>query len=326
MKYNIIVGTRPNFVKLSAFMREAQNHPEHSFRIIHTGQHYDDSMSGIFFKELELPLPFVTLQGQSLEMMVHYLKTYLGDDPVIVFGDTRSALAGALACRGRNNLIHIEAGLRSFDNRMPEETNRIVIDRLSDELFTTEEAANVNLTREGLTENVHYVGNLMTETLTYFFPRISDVEKGEHIVVTIHRVENERNLQSIVNVLFRLSDRVILVLHPSTKKKIETQGIHLNGIDTREPMGYLDFMKLVYSSRGVITDSGGLQEETSFLGIPCATLRDNTERPSTLSCGNKLFSPSDPKISEILKHFEKPVAYRSDFEDNNVAKRIFEHL
>lgn len=326
MAYNIIVGTRPNFVKLSALMREAKKHRDISFRVIHTGQHYDDSMSRIFFDELELPEPDVILPNAHLGEMVANLRTHIGFEPVIVFGDTRSALAGALATG--NRLIHIEAGLRSFDSRMPEETNRIVIDRLSDQLFTSEQSANDNLLNEGFDKkDIFYVGNLMLETLEHFHPVISKEKKGGHIVATIHRFENEAHLKQILFLLAEMKD-VILVAHPGTMAKIKDSGLSLYGIGALPPMGYVDFMKLVYSSRGVITDSGGLQEECAFLGVKCATLRDNTERPSTLEFGvNRLFPLKDLDAGKIRAHLEsKGIGHKNDFPDNRVAERIFEHL
>jgi UDP-N-acetylglucosamine 2-epimerase (non-hydrolysing) len=322
MLYNIIVGARPNFVKLSSFMREAKKHPKHQVRIIHTGQHYDDAMSKVFFRELDIPEPDIILQNSTLGSMAADIKTHIGFEPVIVFGDTRSALAAAIGRNG-NHLIHIEAGLRSFDSRMPEETNRIVIDRLSDILFTTEESAEYNLKNEGFPEEkIKPVGNLMLETLEYFLPVISEA-KGNHIVATIHRFENQQYLKRILSILSKIPD-VILVIHPGTLEKINAIGLSLSGITTIPSMGYIDFMKLVYSSRGVITDSGGLQEETSYLGIPCATIRDNTERPSTLEWSNKLFPLRNLNVASIHEHLNN--TFSPQPKCGPVAQRIFEYL
>lgn len=326
MIYNIIVGTRPNFVKLSAFMREAENHKEHTFKVIHTGQHYDDLMSKIFFEDLGLSKPDVFLENGSLEKMIFKIKKVIGNYPVIVFGDTRSALAGALASLG-NKLIHIEAGLRSYDNRMPEEVNRITIDHLSHLLFTSESSANKNLLDEGFTlDRINYVGNLMIETLENFMPVISKSGKGNHIIATVHRAENEIYLKRILEVLSQIP-QLILVLHPGTLEKIKNYGINFDKISTIPSMGYIEFMKLVYSSIGVITDSGGIQEEADYLGIPCATIRDNTERPSTLLGSNKLFPINSLNSEDIISHLNKNnFNHVSDFPDNRVAKRIFKYL
>lgn len=328
MRYNIIVGARPNFIKLWAFMNEAKKHPEHDFRIIHTGQHYDYAMSEVFFEDMNIPKPDIFLRHDNLSSLVASLRPYLWSGKTIVFGDTRSGLAGALAAP-RGQVIHIEAGLRSHDDRMPEETNRIVIDKLSDLLFTTEPVANENLRREGFDADgvkYVYVGNLMIETLSNFMPKIVTAEKGTHILATIHRVENHGNLKKILE-LFRELGNVMLILHPGTRVKIEEQGLSLDGITVVSPQGYIHFMRLVWSSCGVITDSGGLQEETSALRIPCATLRDNTERPSTLEGSNKLFSVDKFHVDEIRRHLSlSGFNYETDFPDHNVAERIFKHL
>jgi UDP-N-acetylglucosamine 2-epimerase (non-hydrolysing) len=257
-------------------------------------------------------------------------------------------LAGAVAAVKTTKLIHVESGLRSHDRRMPEEINRAIVDHLSDFLFTTEPAANANLLQEGIAEEkIKYVGNIMIESIEKYFDHIqtSDIlstlglKEKSYIVSTIHRVENTDNpeiLSKLLSVLHSLSKKqtIVFPVHPGTKKKIHEFGLDhlLDSVRVVEPLGYFEFMKLILESSGIVTDSGGIQEETSHLGIPCATLRDNTERPITLVLGsNKLFpidslNPED--IAELILHLE-----RTDFKNRHiplwndkVSERIFAEL
>ena len=356
-RFAVVLGARPNFVKAAPFFKEAKLHPEYAFTLIHTGQHFDSSMSKIFFDDMEIPRPHIQLrmEGALHSEKMGKLFSNLGNifsknkfDGVIVFGDINSTLAGAIGAVKNTKLIHIESGLRSHDRRMPEETNRVIVDHLSDMLFTTEPVAKENLIREGIKKNkIKYVGNIMIESIEKYSDLIkkSDIletlglEPKKYIVATIHRVENTDNpeiLKKLLSLIQATSKKntIVFPIHPGTRNKIYEYGFNplLKGIKVVEPLGYFEFLKLVSESRGVITDSGGIQEETSHLGIPCATLRDNTERPITLTLGsNKLFPIEliDGKtVKEIETHFK-----RTDFTvrsiprwDKNVSKRIFSHL
>ncbi|MBI2454281.1 MAG: UDP-N-acetyl glucosamine 2-epimerase, partial [Parcubacteria group bacterium] len=264
----------------------------------------------------------------------------------IVFGDVNSTLAGTLAAKmNGSKIFHVESGLRSQDRRMPEETNRMIVDHLSDVLFTSEPAGIKNLMKEGIAkEKIRPVGNIMIENIEIFWPKIKNrkilenlgVKPKTYVVATIHRQENTDYSESLQKVLVILSQinrrlKIVFPIHPATAKKIKKMGFDklLRGLVVTEPLGYFDFMKLVVESRGVITDSGGIQEETSHLGIPCVTLRDNTERPITVELGsNRLFPIKKNSVQEIYSHL-----IRKDFKsrhipywDNQVSKRIFKHL
>ncbi len=348
----VIIGARPNFIKAAPLCVEAKNHPEFKITLVHTGQHFDKNMSDVFFEEMRIPRPDVTLNivadrhSEKIGKMFSSLQSTLlelSPDGVIVFGDVNSTLAGALAAsRGHIPLIHIEAGLRSHDRRMPEEINRVVVDHLSDLLFTTEPSANENLKKEGIASNkIYYVGNLMIESLEYYK---NDIESSsvlnkvgykDYFVATIHRQENiddKISLERILSLLGQISKEkpVIFPLHPGTKNKIEGHGLgkFLANLAVIEPLGYFDFIKLIKESSGVITDSGGIQEETTHLGVPCATLRDNTERPITVESGsNKLFDIRSVSLEEISSHLGKAYPEKHiPLWDNNVSRRIFEVL
>lgn len=305
MKIIIIVGTRPNFIK--AFPVYHALKPDHDLKLIHTGQHYDKNMSQIFFEELKFPEPDINLNitgspiQQTAEVMTKLETIFLQENPdlVIVFGDVTSTLAGALVASKLNiKLAHVESGLRSFDRTMPEEINRILTDKLADILFVTEPSGLLNLKKENITNNIFYVGNTMIDTLFKFKDQARKlkvcrkyglVEKN-YILVTIHRVNNvDENLEQIVKTLNKLSEKyqVIFPVHPRTQKKINQK----NKFIIIEPVGYLEFISLMIDSQLVLTDSGGIQEETTALNIPCLTARPNTERPITITHGtNQLIS------------------------------------
>ncbi|MFA5998222.1 MAG: UDP-N-acetylglucosamine 2-epimerase (non-hydrolyzing) [Candidatus Paceibacterota bacterium] len=348
----MIMGARPNFIKAASLCAEVKNHPEFKLTLIHTGQHFDKNMSDIFFEEMRIPRPQVTLNimadrhSEKIGRMFNSLQATLSElspDGVLVFGDVNSTLAGALAsAKNRIPLIHVEAGLRSHDRRMPEEINRVIVDHLSDVLFTTEPSADENLKREGIDPSrIHHVGNLMIESLERYrddidSSRVLDtVNHKDYFIATIHRQENTDDRTSLERVLFlldRISRKkpVIFPLHPGTRKKIEGYGLSelLSNLSVIEPLGYFDFIKLVQESSGVITDSGGIQEETTHLGVPCATLRDNTERPITVEAGsNRLFDIRSISPKEILLHFSRSYPARPiPLWDDKVSKRIFKSL
>lgn len=357
-RYAVVLGTRPEFIKLSAFL---QRLPEFGVDLftIHTGQHFDENMSGIFFTELGVPAPDITItiphgqQSRNVGVMIAQVEEAIrceaGNlDGVIVLGDTFSSLAGGIAAAHlRLPLIHIEAGLRSNDRRMPEELNRIIIDHLADHLFITETSAEGNLIAEGIPpERIYFVGNIGIES----FERMRNVisERNTHArfgltpkqyrIATMHRQEHTHDpeiLKRLCATLSALTKNMPLIvpLHPMTRRKLEEYGLmhHLN-VSVTEPLGYLDFMSLVMDSAGVATDSGGIQEEAAHLGIPCATLRDNTERPVTVDLGsNKLFPPTtlhEGSLGDIEVHLS-----RTDFIsgvipkwDSEVSRRIAEYL
>ncbi len=351
----VVLGARPNFIKAAPFFREAKNHPEFKLTLVHTGQHFDDNMSRVFFDEMQIPRPdvFLDIQGEfhteKIGKMFNALKHTLGNrkfDATVLFGDVRSTLAGAIAAAANNQrIIHVEAGLRSHDRRMPEEIHRVVVDHLSDLLFITEPSATENLLKEGVSNaKIRHVGNIMIESIETFWDKIqaSPVVKTlglrdkSYIVATIHRQENTDNaatLRAILMLLDKIAcdSTVVLPLHPGTRERVEEYGLTglFDNLRIIEPLGYFEFLKLVSMSGGVVTDSGGIQEETSHLGVPCATLRDNTERPITIELGsNKLFTAQIENSEEIKKHLA-----RRDFKskhipmwDNQVSKRIFAHL
>jgi len=351
----IIVGARPNFIKAVPLLREAKKHPEFHISLIHSGQHFDEKMSKIFFDEMEIPKPDISLniQGDShterLGKMINTFKLVFGKnrfDAAIVFGDVNTTLAGGVSAVAAScSLIHIEAGLRSHDRRMPEEINRTVVDHISDLLFTTEPAANENLIKENIAEaKIKYVGNLIIESIEIFWEKIKSssildelgLNKKKYAITTIHRQENTDNIHNLRQILLLLQNinkeiPLVFPLHPGTKKMISGYGLEdlLKNLYVIEPLGYLEFMKLVLESKGVVTDSGGIQEETTHLGIPCCTLRDTTERPITITLGsNKLFSLEVANAKAIGEHLN-----RGDFKarniplwDDQVSKRIFNVL
>jgi len=284
-------------------------------QIVHTGQHYDYAMSQAFFEDLELPEPHYFLGTgsgshgeQTAKVMVESEKVFLAERPdlVVVFGDVNSTLACSLTAKKLLiPVAHVEAGLRSFDETMPEEINRRVTDIVSDLLFTPSADGNENLAREGVEpKRIHRVGNIMIDSLVRILGRISpdqeaailrqwNLPQGNYVLVTLHRpsnVDERESLQGILGYLNKLSRRVPVVfpMHPRTKKNIETFGIDAplgNAFQVLEPVRYREFITLEKNARFVLTDSGGIQEETTFLGLPCLTLRPNTERPITITQG-----------------------------------------
>lgn len=354
-KLAAILGARPNFIKAAPLLHKAQStYPEFEFHLIHTGQHYDANMSQVFFDELGIPTPQTQLHigdhtlSEKMARMINGIRQALVQirpKAVLVFGDVNSSLAGAIATLQTGlTLVHIEAGLRSHDRRMPEETNRFLIDHMSALLFVTEPDGYANLVKEGVPDSkIRYVGNLMIEALETYQPKIEmspilrqlKLKPHEYVVATIHRDENIATTKSLVAIVDLLEfiakdNKVILPLHPHTRNLLRAAQMdkRLRSVKLIEPLGYFDFIKLVSESNGVITDSGGIQEETSHLGIPCATLRDNTERPITLTQGtNRLFSLSDqPDL--IFDHLQQKdlIPKTIPFWDDQVSHRILTEL
>jgi UDP-N-acetylglucosamine 2-epimerase (non-hydrolysing) len=316
-----VVGTRPNFMKMAPVVRELRRHPEEFEHVlVHTGQHYDAEMSDVFIEELSIGDPDHFLgagsgsHAQQIARVIERLEPILVEtepDIVLVPGDVNSTLAAALAAKAaRAPLGHIEAGLRSFDRTLPEETNRLIVDALSHLLFTHSPEARTNLLAEGCDEHaIYYVGNTMIDTLTALRERIQAVGAPEahglecdaYIVVTLHRhwlFEHEALLAEAMNRLAEISEDmdVVFPMHPRTQAALESNGLAADrpGLKLLPPLGYLEFLSLVESAAAVLTDSGGIQEETTFLGIPCFTLRPNTERPITVEMGTNVILGLDP--------------------------------
>lgn len=327
----VVVGTRPNLIKITKFKQCFEKYDDLELKILHAGQHYDYKMSEIFFDQLGIPKPDCifklkaeTAVGKIAEMMVKFEEyvTELKPDLVLVPGDVNSSMAcGVAASRLGYKVGHIEAGLRSFDRSMPEEINRLVIDELADLFFVTEPSGLKNLKEEQKDKgNVHYVGNTMIDSLVQFEPVFKNseilndlnIKPKEYFVFTFHRpgnVDNIEKLKELVSVIKDIAQKgkVVFPIHPRTKNNLEKNNLLADvtseNIILTEPVGYIDFMKLIGNSKGVITDSGGIQEETTFMQVPCLTIRPNTERPVTNEIGsNTLLGLDKPAI---LKHVEK---------------------
>jgi len=328
MKIVSIVGTRPNFIKLAALIPEIKKHKiEHV--VIHTGQHYDTSMSHFFFEDLKMPKADEHLViGASLsgDEQKNFLKTTIKTtlerqkpDLVIVVGDVNSTVSGAEAAHELGiKVAHIESGLRSFDNTMPEEINRIRTDQISDFLFTTEKSGNENLEKEGINKDkIFFVGNVMIDTLLKHKEKAqtSDIlsklklAKNNYAVLTLHRpsnVDKKEDFENIIEILDKIREKIKIIfpIHPRTRKNIDLFKLNekiggMKNLILIEPLGYLDFLCLMADCKFVLTDSGGVQEETTVLRVPCITLRKNTERPVTVEQGtNLLVSTDKDKIIE----------------------------
>ncbi len=316
-----VCGARPNFMKIAPLMDAYKSFPEIEPIIVHTGQHYDEKMSDLFFRQLGIPEPDINLgvgsashAQQTAKIMETFEPVVLEYKPdyVLVVGDVNSTIACALvATKLGVKVIHVEAGLRSFDRTMPEEINRILTDSISDLLFVSEESGVVNLRKEGADEKrIHFVGNVMIDTLIKHRKRAEqtnvletlNLEAKQYGLITLHRpanVDNEEKLKSILEGLGEISKDIPLIfaIHPRTKKNIEKFSLQnlldsFPNIRLTEPFGYLEFLKLMANAKVVLTDSGGMQEETTILGTACMTLRENTERPSTITDGtNRLVNP-----------------------------------
>lgn len=389
MKLLSIAGARPNFMKLAAIARAIEEHNKEGkgepieHVIVHTGQHYDDKMSNSFFVDLAIPQPDINLEVgsgthavQTAEIMRRFEPVLLADQPdvLLVVGDVNSTIACSLvaakieypanASRKRPIIVHVEAGLRSFDPDMPEEINRILTDRLSDLLFVTEESGVINLRQEGVAEEkIHFVGNVMIDTLQHHLPkaRNSQVHKQYDLpqkygVVTLHRPSNvdvPENLEPLLRSLCEISTDMPLVfpIHPRTLSRVQDFGLSSlfnwsRYPDTEKqdqeysasssqvyvipPLGYLDFLHLVEKAAIVITDSGGIQEETTYLGVSCVTLRHNTERPVTVTVGSNYLIGTEPneivKIARTIINGGAKKAAIPDLWDGRAGYRIVETI
>lgn len=321
-----VTGARPNFPKAAPVLRALSDYPVEQL-LVHTGQHYDDKMSDVFFRQLGIPKPDVNLGvgsgahgAQTAKVMeaLEELFTQRRPDLVVVYGDVNSTVAAALvASKMGITFAHVEAGLRSFDMTMPEEINRLVTDRLSDLLLTTSTDAIAHLGNEGTApERIHFVGNPMIDTLLTHRDRFdADAVRadlgieGDYLVATLHRpgnVDDPDDVRALVAAMHAVADQaqVVIPLHPRGRARLEEAGfLDHPGMRVVDPLGYLEFMGLVRGSVGVVTDSGGVQEETTILGVPCLTLRPNTERPVTITHGtNQLVTRETlpERVREIL--------------------------
>lgn len=322
-----VVGARPNFMKMAPLLRAMRDAPELRPTLIHTGQHYDPNLSDIFFEELEMPRPDISLEvgsgkhGAQTARILERMEEVLEKGPpgggrydrLVVVGDVTSTMAAALAAvKLEIPVAHVEAGLRSFDRAMPEEINRIVTDSISDMLFVSEPAGVENLKREGHPDaNVHLVGNVMIDTLLRLLPKAKDrpvldrlgLKADQYVVVTLHRpsnVDSPAQLGQLVDALIHISKSLPIAfpVHPRTTKRLDDAGLlarlaKATAIRVLPPLGYLDFMALTSQARIIVTDSGGLQEESTALGIPCLTMRTTTERPYTLTDGTSALIGED---------------------------------
>ncbi len=318
-----VVGARPNFMKAAPVIRALRSKLGITQSLVHTGQHYDANMSDVFFSQLEMPAPDENLgvgsgsHAQQTAQVISRLEPVLLDrrpDIVVVYGDVNSTMAAALVCsKLLISVAHVEAGLRSFDPEMPEEINRVVTDRLADLLFTPSEDGDKNLLNEGVPgEKIHRVGNVMIDTLTRLLPFAKALPRNgfpnHYALVTLHRPSNvdhpevlQRVLESLSNFAGKLD--IVFPVHPRTRQRIGALGLNLDNLHLLDPLPYIEFLSLQTRATVVITDSGGIQEETTYLGVPCLTVRTNTERPVTISHGTNILvgNSIDNLVYELRK-------------------------
>ena len=359
MKITCVVGARPNFIKIAPLMRVFHAHPEIEPLLVHTGQHYDERMSDLFFRELEIPMPDVNLAigsgshaVQTAEMMKAFELVVLEQSPdvVLVVGDVNSTIAsGLVAVKLGVKLAHVEAGLRSNDRSMPEEINRVLTDAIADLLFCSEKSGVENLRHEGIPpDKIFFVGNVMIDTLLRFRGRAENsqilkryrLRPREYAIMTLHRpsnVDDRHDFSRILDALRVIQEDIPIIfpLHPRTRRKLREMGLEIDPartarLRTIEPVGYVDFLQLMAQARIVLTDSGGIQEETTVLGVPCLTLRNNTERPVTVEIGSNQLVGT--RTEDILAGYWRAVNSETDSPttpplwDGHAAERIVEVL
>jgi UDP-N-acetylglucosamine 2-epimerase (non-hydrolysing) len=346
MKIVSIVGARPQFIKCAPVSRELRQ--EHEEILVHTGQHYDHGMSEVFFEELAIPKPDYNLgigsgaHGHQTGAMLGAIEDVLEKeepDLVLVYGDTNSTLAGALAAAKLHiPVAHVEAGLRSFDRRMPEEVNRVLTDHASDLLFCPTATAVRNLAAEGVTKGVHLVGDVMYDAMNYNravaeersrILEVVGVRPGEYLVVTVHRPSNtddRENMAAILDALGEAGMPVVFPVHPRTRRFLGEYGL-LAGMPGNvriiEPLGYLDMLRLMAHAEKILTDSGGIQKEAYMLGVPCITLRENTEWVETVEAGwNVLVGAERGRIAGAVHSFSPVSRQENLFGDGDACLRI----
>jgi len=355
--YNItlIAGARPNFMKIAPVIHAIKNSNfSLQYRLVHTGQHFDEKMSHTFFKQLNIPEPDVNLNcgggtqsEQTAAIMVAFEKELLQNpaDLVLVVGDVTSTMACSIVAKKLNvKVAHVEAGIRSFDLTMPEEINRMVTDALADYFFTTTIWAGENLKKSGISnDRIFFVGNVMIDTLNANRSKFSkpefwnnlQLEPKKYFVLTLHRpanVDESNSLQLLIGEIINHSQGlpILFPIHPRTAKVLRDSGISAENLHVIEPLGYLEFNYLVENAFGVITDSGGITEETTVMGIPCMTLRDNTERPETIEIGTNELLGTNPKaigpaLEKLFSGNWKKGTIPEKW-DGHAAQRIVSHL
>ena len=355
MKIVTIIGARPQFIKAAAVSRVIRPQIEEKF--IHTGQHYDANMSDIFFKEMDIPRPEYNLgvgsgshAKQTADMMVGIEKILFDEKPdyLMIYGDTNSTLAGALAAvKIHIPVIHIEAGLRSFNKSMPEEINRILSDRISDLLFCPTETAVHNLNAEGITRHVYNIGDVMCDAVLYYLKKsgqISEADHWNHIIplygskvekaekwylVTIHRAENtdsEHKVEIVLDALSKINEKVIFPVHPRTKALVQNvlKNKKCNNVIFCEPIGYLDMLYFANHAQKVVTDSGGLQKETYIMNTPCITVREQTEWIETLNGNHNVLAHLDADdIVDKIKNTKIDASLKQNYYGNGDAAKRF---
>ena len=358
MNITLIAGARPNFMKIAPIIRAIRKKNKSgkniNYRLIHTGQHYDEKMSNLFFQELEIPEPDINLDcgggtqaEQTAAILIKFEKELINNpsDLVMVVGDVTSTMACAIVAQKLHTPVaHIEAGIRSGDWSMPEEINRLVTDSITNYFFTTSEVANNNLLISGVNlSRIFFVGNTMIDTLLNQLPKLkkpqifttANLKNGEYLVLTLHRpgnVDEENNLEELLNEIISNVNNlpVIFPVHPRTRKNLNRLNINHPNLILTEPMGYLEFNYLVKNAKAVITDSGGITEETTVMGIPCMTLRNTTERPETCTIGTNELLGTNPKV--IKPALEKLFSGKwkkgriPELWDGKTSERIVEHL
>jgi len=350
MKCVSVVGARPQFIKAFAVSRELR--PDHEEVLVHTGQHYDEEMSDVFFEELGMPEPDYNLgvgsdtHGRQTAAMLKGIDGILENevpDVLLLYGDTNSTLAGAIAgAKMELTVAHVEAGLRSYNREMPEETNRVLTDNASDVLFAPSESAVETLKKEGITKGVHFAGDVMYDAILWARDVAREkseilndlsVQADKFILSTVHRATNTDNrntLESIIDGLSNAPLPVVLPLHPRTEERLEEYGLRewaTDELEVIDPVGYIDFVRLIDDAERVATDSGGVQKEAFYLDTPCVTMREETEWRETTECGwNRLVGSDSAKIRDTLKADDWPESKPDLYGNGQASQRVIEVL
>lgn len=359
-KILVVIGTRPNFIKVTQFKKVAAQYNTIDLKIVHTGQHFDEKMADVFFTQFNLvPDYFLNItttasaNTQIAEIMIkleNLIKTDFTPDLIMVVGDVNSTVAAALTANKLNiRIVHVESGLRSFDKTMPEEHNRVITDNITNYFLVTEQSGWDNLINDGISkENVFFVGNTMIDTMVAYKSHIDDsiilktlqLDNKKYVLITMHRpatVDTKEGLQKLLDLILHISKsyKIVFPVHPRTLKNIENFGLKSNFEKISEliftqPLDYFAFQKLVKESKFILTDSGGIQEESTFLQIPCLTLRPNTERPITCTEGTNTLIPFDLEIiKSYINQIENDTYKKGSipkYWDGKSTERIFENL